>query len=77
MLFVEVMDREATFHPLLPVIAKPTASLRIKSMPASGHRDFREQGLGLFWELIQNYLRRNMPNKVERGREMGYLRTVD
>lgn len=59
----EVMGREATFHPLLPVFEKPTASLRIKAMPASGHRNFREQGLGLFRELIQNHPRRNIPHK--------------
>lgn len=65
MLFVEVMGKQATFHSLFLAFEKPTASLRIKAMPVSGHRDFREQGLGLFRELIQNHPRRNIPDKGE------------
>lgn len=57
------MSKETTFYTVLPIFEKPIASLQIKATPASGHRDFRDQGLGLTMKLIQKHSGRNTPNK--------------
>lgn len=57
------MGKEAIFYTVLPVFKRPIASLQIKAIPASGHRDFRDQRLGLIMRLIQKHSGRNTPNK--------------
>lgn len=64
------MGKEATFYTVLPVFKKSIASLQIKAIPASGHRDFRDQGLGLTVKLIQKHSGRNTPNKKKKREGM-------
>ena len=64
------MGKEATFYTVLPVFKKSIASLQIRAIPASGHRVFRDQGLGLTVKLIQKHSGRNTPNKKKKGEGM-------